>query len=59
MGIGATSGFFGGAGFTFYFDPSGGAPASAPASSYSAPPPSSPPPSSAPPPSGDGQPSWE
>lgn len=66
LGVGATSGFFGGAGFTFYFDssgPEGGAatPTYAPATTSSAPPPSTT--SSAPPPSGgtgtSDQPSWE
>jgi hypothetical protein len=65
MGIGATSGFFGGAGFTYYFDASGGGGASAATTTtttYAAPPPSTTTTTtttSAPPPSGDGQPSWE
>jgi hypothetical protein len=64
LGIGATSGFVGGAGFTYYFDgadggaPTASAPAYAPASS-SAPPPSSSGSGTGTGDQGTGQPSWE
>lgn len=61
VGIGATSGFVGGAGFTYYFDGAGGG---TPASTYAAPASSAPPPSSTgsgtgTTDQGTGQPSWE